>query len=130
VADNAVAKIDKKIEQLGDLADLGARVEHARRLEGAAKRAWEAFIAQNFRAVVASITPEAKAMSAAIRAAGDQLAAALDDWLRMHGRSVGLTVPVAGIDGRSVPDPGPIVGLKRSVENLDVPPPLPSGPSS
>jgi hypothetical protein len=45
----------------------------------------------------------------------------------MHGRSVGLTEPVPGVTGQSVPDPGPVVGLKREVEGLDLPLPLPSG---
>jgi hypothetical protein len=128
ITDNPVKAIDAEIAKLGDVNDLLARRDHARRLTEAAKQDWAGLVAEHFTEIVSALEPEAEAKVAAVQAAGEQLAAAVNDWLLMHARAVELTTAVAHVDGRSVPDNGGPTKLKQDAEALTLPLPLPRLP--
>jgi hypothetical protein len=129
IENNPIRQLDTEAEKLGDVADLQARKDHARRLADAEKGRWSAYVSDNFTEIVHALEPEAEAKVAAVRAAGEQLAAAAADWLGFHARSVELTTPVAWINAQSVPDNGGPTKLKEGAEGLTLPLPLPRLPS-
>lgn len=53
--------VDEQLAALGDLADLRARMEHARRLEERAKQATQDFTASHFDELMVELQPQAEA---------------------------------------------------------------------
>jgi hypothetical protein len=88
--DNPVGQIDKQIAKLADLADLAARVEHARRLEAKAKGEWQEYVAAHFAAIVEALDPDAQAIAAAIQEKAAALAEEADAYLGLAKRVDGL----------------------------------------
>lgn len=111
---------------LGDLVDLHARYDHARTLEAAAKQATHAHIEQHFDQLVEDLRPRAEAAVAAVRDKADEMLEAVGEYQAVWGRSVSFTEPVRGIDGRNVPGIDTVGDLRRMLEPLDLPVPLPN----
>lgn len=124
-ADNDVGQIDKAIADLGDIDELGAKVAHARRLAEKAKQDAMAHIQANFSEIVEQFRPQAEAAVEGVRARADELAQAIETYLNAFRRSVGLTEPIQGLDGRHVPGVDHAAAIQRTVADLDLPVPVP-----
>jgi hypothetical protein len=122
---NEAGQIDREIAKLGDLNDLAAQVSQARRLEEAAKLATYDYIATNFGAVVEGFRPTAEAASLAVGAKAEELRVLLESYIRAAQRSIGLTAPVQGVDGRCVPGLNEAAALMRAVTDVRLPVPVP-----
>jgi hypothetical protein len=64
VKDNPVAEVDSQLTALGDLVDLRAQYDHARRLEERAKQSAEDYTAAHLDAILAALQPDADALVA------------------------------------------------------------------
>ncbi len=77
INDNPVVQLDRETEALGDLADLGAQVEHARQLERVAKQDVQAYVAEHYTAILEALEAEgdrhAEALNAAIATVAEEL---------------------------------------------------------
>jgi hypothetical protein len=122
--DSEAAEIQRQIDALGQI-DFTPEREHARRLEDAAKRAVMAHIEQHFLEIVGEWRPTAEAAVEEVREKAGELGAALQHYLAVHGRSVGLTEPIRRLDGRDVPGIDPAASLLRTVTALQLPVPVP-----
>ena len=121
---NAIAEIDEEIAALGDLNDLQARVEHARKVEDKAKEDVTAYAARSFYAIVAELKPEASKLKDELQAWNDSGVEIVERYIAFAGRIEGLKggdrqlqrLRAAALD--VAPD------LKREIQNRTFP--LPS----
>jgi hypothetical protein len=84
-----------------------------------------AYIEQYFLEIVGEWRPTAEAAVEEVRDKAGELTAALQHYLAVHGRSVGLTEPIRKLDGRDVPGIDPAAELLRAVTDLQLPVPVP-----
>jgi hypothetical protein len=117
--------IDKEIAAVGDLGPLAQRVEHARRVAARAKADVDTHVREHLAAILEGLRPAAQAKADAANAAGQAFAAALSDYLGHGGRTAALIGTIRGADNR-IPGYDAAAELKRLVERLDLPAPLPS----
>ena len=68
---NAIAEIDKEVAALGDLNDLGAQVEHARKVAAKAEEDVTEYAARSFYAIVDELKPEASKLRDELQAWND-----------------------------------------------------------
>jgi hypothetical protein len=123
--DNPAGEIDKQIAALGDLDDLGRRVEHARQIERSAKQSWGDFVASHYPELIEASKPEAEAVANSANEAARALAEELNRYLEFHSRIAGYTHPVQGITTHVVPGLQEAVDLRRVAESVDLKPPIP-----
>jgi hypothetical protein len=86
VKDNPVAEVDSQLTALGDLVDLRAQYDHARRLEERAKQSAEDYTAAHLDAILAALQPDADALVAEVARRMAELAEASGAYLGMAGR--------------------------------------------
>lgn len=86
VKDNPVAAVDKQLTALGDLVDLRAQYDHARKLEERAKQAANDFTAAHLDEILSALEPEANATVAEVARCMAELAEASGAYLGMAGR--------------------------------------------
>jgi hypothetical protein len=101
--DNPVAAIDKQLAALGDLPDLQARYDHARRLEESGKQSSDDYAAAHLDAILAELEPQAEAKRDRIVAAMAMPADAASDYLGMAQRVTALNGTERGRQHRRVP---------------------------
>ena len=123
--DNPVGEIDKQIAKLGDLEDLGQRVEHARQIERSAQQAWDDFVANHFSTIVEAHRPEGEQIAAEANEAARVLEERLRRYLGFHQRIAGFTAPVPGITTHVVPGLEAAANFLRVAESIDLKPPVP-----
>ncbi len=124
-AGNEIAKIDAELEKVGDLVDLHARFDHARALEARAKEKVDAYIEAHYSQLVDDLRPRAETAAVSVRTKADELLDEVGRYLAVHGEAVALTVPLRTIDGRNVPGVNIASELRRILEPLELPVPLP-----
>jgi hypothetical protein len=115
------AAIDENLDGLDELA---AEVEHARRVEKAAKRDVDAFVAANLDAILDGLRAQAEAVAADVNRKAGDLTEALDAYVGFHGRVAALLGSV-GRDTRAVPGLDAAADLKRTFERVELPAPVP-----
>jgi len=122
--DNAVAAVDARIDELGDLADLGARVAHARRVTENCRQSATEFSRENLTELKRDFQAPAAAVATA---ANDGIAAAVEDLRRYLGvqQRFASIIGAAGEDNRCVPGLDQVAALIRQLENLRLPDPAP-----
>jgi hypothetical protein len=124
VPDNPVAAIDAKLVTY-DMEDLALRYQHAKGLEEQAMAAVHAFIVPVFWELVDSLRPEAEAAVENVRTKMAEAHEAVEEWIGVYRRSVGLTHPMGDVDGRDVPGVEHASALAKSVRDIELPLPLP-----
>jgi hypothetical protein len=85
----------------------------------------DTYLKAHFTEVVEQFTSKAEAATAAVLGKAAELCRALDAYQAVYGRSVALTAPVRGIDGRHVPGIDQAAELRRAVESINLPVPIP-----
>jgi hypothetical protein len=123
--DNAVGKIDQELAKLGDLEDLGRRVEHTRQIERSAKQSWDDYVAAHYTELLKASREEAETVVAEANEAARAFADKLNRYLEFHSRIAGFTHRVPGITTRVVPGLEAAVDLRRVAESVDLKPPIP-----
>ena len=88
--DNPVAAIDAELTALGDVVDLQARMDHARKLEERAKQAAQDFTSAHLDEILAALEPQAEATAAEVVRCMAALHDAADAYLNMARRVDGL----------------------------------------
>ncbi len=107
IKDNPVVQLDRETEALGDLADLGAQVEHARQLERVAKQDVQAYVAEHYTAILEALEAEgdrhAEALNAAIATVAEELERYIGHCQRLAGLAtmVRADTRVSGLDQAS-----------------------------
>ncbi len=89
-ANNAVAKIDKQLGEVGDIDDLTRRRDHARSIAEKKRQAVHRHVAQNLDAILEGLTPEAEDVAAAVQSAAAGLADAAAGYMAFARRIAGL----------------------------------------
>jgi hypothetical protein len=123
--DNAAAAIDRQLTALGDLADLHAQADHARKLEERAKQAATDYTCAQLDALLAELQPQAEATATEVARCMAELAEASTAYLNMARRVDGLRGTDRNRHHLRVPaiDTGSdLLNLSRDFE----PPPLPT----
>lgn len=123
---NEVGKVDAAIADLPDIDDLNARATHTRKLERFARQKVEDHIAANFPALVEAFKPQAEEVTARLTGALSDALLVAEQYLGTFNRSVGLTAPVQGVDGRCVPGLDSVSELLRLLRDFtELPAPYP-----
>lgn len=124
VPDNPVAAIDAKLADY-DLEDLALRYRHAKDLEAQLMDEVYRFIEPRLWELVESLRPEAEAAVENVKATMAAAHDAIEAWIDVWRRSVGLTHPVEGVDSRDVPGVEHASALAKAVRDVELPVPLP-----
>ena len=122
---NAVADVDRRLAELGDLGDLAARVEHARRLEQSARQRFEDLVRNNRDELHASRVPEGEALVDAYREAGATLVAVAEQLLGFAQRSQEIEAICGFARERRVPIDEASRRLREAREIAASTPPVP-----
>jgi hypothetical protein len=128
VEDIRIVAIDRELAELGDLEDLAAKAAHARALEQRAKQSWVDFVCSHYWEIIEASQPEAEAVAEQANEAARAFGSALQTYLEFHGRMVGFTTTMPGLDVRVVPGLDAAAELRRIVEKVDLAPPIPEIP--
>lgn len=123
---NEVGKLHGEIAKLGDLADLQARAEHARKIEEKAKREAHAFIAENYDAIVEALEPEAETIKRAVQERAQALAEVADSYLGMVQRVQGFQAADRTLSSIRVPgleDASNLVRIAQGFRDTELPNP-------
>jgi hypothetical protein len=123
--DNPVGEIDKKLAELGDLQDLWAQVQHARKIAESARQSRDDFVVSHYSELLEAKRPEAEAVANSANQAAKPLVEELKRYLEFHGEIASYTVPVQGITTHVVPGLEAAVGFLKVVEGIDLQPPIP-----
>ena len=124
VANNPIEEIDKRLREY-DLEDDHARYEHAKRLLAQAEDEVRAFIPPVFWQLVEAVTPEAEQAAEDVRAAMAEAHAAVERYIDVYRRVLGLTAPMAEVDGRDIPGLDHAAVLAKAVREIELPVPVP-----
>lgn len=124
VPDNPVAAIDAKLAKV-DLEDLALRYRHAKDLEELAMNEVHRFIVPVFWELVDSLRPEAEAAVENVRTKMAEAHEAVEEWMGVYRRSIGLTHPMGDVNGQDVPGVEHASALAKAVRNIELPLPLP-----
>ncbi len=115
IKQNPVAALDKQLAEVGDLAELEAKRDHARELERVARQRVETFVAAHLAAILAALAPEGAARAEAVQAQIQALSEDTEAYLDFHRRVSGIVAAVRG-DTRSVPGLDAIAELRRQLQ--------------
>ena len=127
ISANAVTKVDKAILSLGDLNDLAAQYEHAKKHEAAARSNIDEHIRANYAELAEDVRPGGEQVVAEVAETVAAAREALDHYIAYYQRSAGLTAPIQGITTHVVPGIDSASHLRRvlaDLENLPVPAPV------
>ena len=121
---NPVGQVDKKLAEY-DLEDLRARYDHARALERKAQQRVYDHLQAHYGDVIDAFRPEAEQAAEDVRVAVAAAYDSVEAWLNTWRRGVGLTHPMADIDGRDVPGTEHASALLKALRGVELPVPSP-----
>lgn len=124
VPDNPIKAIDKKL-QAYDIEDDQLRYRHAKEVEAQRMDEVHRFIEPVFWELVENLRPEAESVVERVKTAMGEAHAAVEEWVGVYRRVVGLTHPVQGVDGRDIPGIEHASALAKAVREVELPVPLP-----
>jgi hypothetical protein len=124
---NAIADLDKRIADLGDLADSAARVEHAKGIEQSKRQAFEDQARNHGPALDEARRPEGESLLSAFTEAAATLGAVADQLVAFGHRSMEFA-HIQKQDTQRIPIDG-VADAQRTARGLaDSPPALPIQP--
>lgn len=124
---NPIIAIDEELAKI-DLADLQARLDHARKLEAKAKLDLDALIFASYSRLEEALAPEAEAAQEKALAALREAEASLEEFAGWHRRFIHLASQAPGLDGRTVRGMEHIGQLQRALRDPALPSPIPVKP--
>ena len=124
VPDNPIREIDAKLAEY-DLEDSTLRYQHSKDLLAQAEQEVHRFIVPVFWELIEAMTPEAEHASERVRQAMAEAHDAVEGWIDTYRRVMGLTAPMADVDGRDIPGLEHASALAKAVREVELPVPLP-----
>ena len=124
---NPLIAIDAELAKI-DLADLEARLEHARKLEAKAKGDLDALIFASYSRLEEALAPEAEAAQDKALAALREAEASLEEFAGWHRRFIQLASHAPGLEARSVRGIEHVAALQKALRDPALPSPIPVKP--
>lgn len=125
VPNNPIREIDAKLAEY-DIEDDHARHEHAKALVAQAEQEVHRFIVPVFWELIDAYTPEAEQAAARVKDSMAEAYNAVEAYIDVFRRVIGLTAPMADVDSRDIPGLEHASALAKAVREVELPVPVPT----
>ena len=122
--DNPIREIDAKLAEY-DLEDAALRYQHAKDLLAQAEQEVHRFIVPVFWELIEAVTPEAEHAAEQVKVKMAEAHDAVEAYIDVVRRVMGLTAPMADVDGRDIPGLEHASALAKAVREIELPVPVP-----